>query len=265
MTRGNPWSLDGRSAVVTGASSGVGRAIACTLAAAGARVACLDLDPLARDGGFDVAPELPTADLIRRDGGDAGFFRADVSSFTAMQEAFAWARDRYGDLHVVVNNAGTAAWGPIHEESEAEYDRVMAINAKGVWIGCKLACAAFLSQGGGGRIVNVASVGGFIALPAEPAYCASKGAVVNLTRQIALDYGPHRIACNVVCPGPLETAMTRQFVEDEAARASLEAEVPWPRLGRAADIAAAVHFLSSDAAEWVTGAVLPVDGGYSAH
>lgn len=259
------WSLEGRAAIVTGTSSGVGRAIAATLAAAGARVACLDLRPTPRDGGFDHRPELTTEELIQSDGGVAFFHATDVASYDSMEKAFAATRSRYGAVDIVVNNAGTAAWAPIHEEPESEYDRVMGVNAKGAWVGCKLACTTFLEQETGGRIVNIASVGGYVGLPVEPAYCASKGAVVNLTRQIALDYGPRRIACNVVCPGPLQTAMTRQFIDDEADRVALEATTPWPRLGTAADIANAVHFLSSDAAEWITGAVVPVDGGYSAH
>lgn len=259
------WSLEGRAAIVTGTSSGVGRAIATTLSGTGARVACVDLRPTPRDGGFDDHPGVPTHELVASTGGDAFFHAADVSSLGSMEEAFAAARSRFGAIDIVVNNAGTAAWAPIVEEPESEYDRVMGVNAKGAWIGCKLACSTFLEQGTGGRIVNIASVGGYVALPAEPAYCASKGAVVNLTRQIALDYGPRRIACNVVCPGPLRTALTRQFIDDEGDRAALLASTPWPRLGTAADIANAVHFLSSDAAEWITGAVIPVDGGYSAH
>lgn len=260
-----PWSLDGRTAVVTGTSSGVGRAIATVLAHAGAGVACLDLRPTPREGGFDEHPDRPTHDLIRSTGGEAFFHAADVASYASMHDAFTTVRARYRTIDIVVNNAGTAAWAPIHEESEADYDRVMDVNAKGAWIGCKLACATFLEQGTGGRIVNIASVGGYVGLPVEPAYCASKGAVVNLTRQVALDYGPRRVACNVVCPGPLQTALTRRFVDDERDRAALQATTPWPRLGTALDIANAVHFLCSDAAEWITGAVVPVDGGYSAH
>jgi NAD(P)-dependent dehydrogenase (short-subunit alcohol dehydrogenase family) len=256
--------LSGRVALVTGAASGVGRATARGLARAGAAVACADVRDRPREGGFDADAGRSTDDAIRSiDGGQAIHVSADVTDLESMREALATAAATFGRLDIVVNNAGTAAWAPIHEETEEDYDRVMAVNARGAWTGCKAACERFVDQGRGGRIVNIASVGAVIGLPFEPAYCASKGAVVALTRQIALDYAPHRIACNAICPGPRETAMTSVAVNDPEARAVMEAATPWPRLGRPEDVANAVVFLASDAAEWITGAVIPVDGGYS--
>jgi NAD(P)-dependent dehydrogenase (short-subunit alcohol dehydrogenase family) len=257
--------LSGRVAAVTGSSSGIGRGIALQLARQGAAVVCVDLRPEPDARGYETDGGEPTHEAIVTAGALAVFARADVSRYAELERAIGDGVAAFGRLDVMVNNAGIAVWGPLHEEREADYDRLMAINVKGVWGGCKLAVLRFLEQGGGGRIVNISSVGGFLGLPAEPAYCASKGAVLNLTRQVALDYAPHRIACNAICPGAIETSLMRQVVEDAAHNAALLAITPWGRLGTPADIAAAVGFLASDAAEWITGAVLPVDGGYSAH
>jgi NAD(P)-dependent dehydrogenase (short-subunit alcohol dehydrogenase family) len=165
----------------------------------------------------------------------------------------------------VVNNAGVAATDAgVAGEPESDYDRIMAVNAKGVWLGCRHACRHFIEQGEGGRIVNVASVGGLVGLAGESSYSASKGAVVNLTRQVAIDMAPHRINCNAICPGYLETAMTRPFYEDGVTLGMVTGMTPWPRLGVPEDIAKAALFLASDDAEWVTGSTLAVDGGYTA-
>jgi len=256
--------LTGRVALVTGSSSGVGRAIARRLAAQGAAVACTDLRVEPAPGGFDADPELPTHSAIARDGGRAIFRQANISTLQTAREVVAAAVEEFGRLDVVVNNAGIAGWASLADETEADFERIVAVNVRGVWAGCKAAVERFLAQGDGGRIVNIASVGGLVGLPGQPTYSASKGAVVNLSRQIAIDYAPHRIACNAVCPGALETALMRGPLENAEIKAALDAATPWPRLGRPEDVAALVGFLATDDAEWITGAALSVDGGYGA-
>ena len=151
----------------------------------------------------------------------------------------------------------------IVDERADEHDDIMRVNERGVWLGCRAAGQRFVERGEGGRIVCTGSISGLVGLPDEPAYCASKGAVVNLVRAVALDLAPHRVNVNAVCPGFITTAMLRETLEDFEMRASLEALTPWPRLGTPADVAAAVVFLVSDDAEWITGVALPVDGGYT--
>jgi NAD(P)-dependent dehydrogenase (short-subunit alcohol dehydrogenase family) len=257
--------LSGRVALVTGSSSGVGRAVARRLAAQGAAVVCADLGPSPAARGYEPDLDVDTHTAIEQAGGRSLFVATDVCSVVAAREAVAAAVDAFGRLDVLVNNAGIAAWGYLAAESEEMHDRILAVNVKGVWACCKAAIDRFLEQGEGGRIVNIASVGGLVGLPGQPTYSASKGAVVNLSRQIAIDYAADRIACNAVCPGALQTALMRDLLEDAASHAALAAVTPWPRLGTPDDVAAFVGFLATDHAEWITGAALAIDGGYSAH
>src|SRR6185503_7631080 len=160
----------------------------------------------------------------------------------------------FGRLDVMVNNAGIfTGLHTIVDETEDEYDRTMAVNAKSVWLGCKFAIRQMLTQepvdGSRGRIVNIASIGGLVGLAAEPAYCAAKGAVVNLTRQLAVDFAPERINVNAICPGFLATAMVRPFLENDDTNKLLHDLTPWPRVGRPEDVARAALFLASDDAE----------------
>lgn len=267
MTRAEAFRgrLSGRVVVVTGSSSGNGRAIARLFAAEGAAVVCADVQRSARPEGYEPDLDIATDDAIREDGGEALFVHCDVSVAADVEGMVAAAVERFGGLDVLVNNAGVARTSlGVAEEPEADYDAIMAVNAKGVWLGCRFACRQFLHQGGGGRIVNVASVGGIVGLEGESAYSASKGAVVNLTRQVAIDFARHRITCNAICPGYLETAMTRPFFADGELLRLVHEATPWPRLGTPEDIARAALFLASDDAEWVTGSLLVVDGGYTA-
>jgi len=262
--------LKGQVAVVTGASSGNGRAIALALAAEGAAVLCSDLREAALEGGYEKDIDVPTHDVIKRDGGRAAFKKGDASKGVDVEAIVAAAVKEFGRLDIIVNNAGVfTGVHTILDETEEQYDLTMAVNTKGVWLGCKFAIKQFMNQapradGTRGRIVNIASIGGLVGLALEPAYCASKGAVVNLTRQLAIDFAPHKINVNAVCPGFLATAMVRPFLEDPEAKAGLEALCPYPRVGEAQDVAKAVTFLLSDDAEWFAGSMLTVDGGFTA-
>ncbi len=219
--------LDGRTALVTGASSGNGRAIAPRLAAEGASVLCCDLTPEARPGGYDDSPEVPTHLLIRERGGRSEFQPCDAGDEQAVDEAVDRAVALLGPLRICVLNAGIFCRdASITDESADEHDRTMRVNERGIWLGCRAAARRMVDQGDGGRIVCVASISGLVGLPDEPLYCASKGAVVNLVRAAAVDLALHRINVNAVCPGFIATAMIRRLVEYPALRAGLEQRTP---------------------------------------
>lgn len=262
--------LQDHVAIVTGAASGNGRAIALALAAEGASVVCSDLRESALPGGYEKDLQVSTHEAIGKAGGRAVFHQADAGKAADVQALVARAVAEFGRLDLIVNNAGVfTGVHSILDETEEQYDLTMRVNAKGVWLGTKYAIAQFMKQeprsnGTRGRVVNIASIGGLVGLALEPAYCASKGAVVNLTRQLGVDFAAHRINVNAVCPGFLATAMVRPFLEDPVQKAGLEALCPWPRVGEASDVAKAVVFLASDEAEWMTGSLLTVDGGFTA-
>ena len=253
--------LEGRVAVVTGASSGIGRAVARRLAGEGAKVLVADLRRQPRDGHHEEGGHASTVDLIRAAGGEALFLEADVSQASDMERAASVAAEEWGGLDIMVNNAGI--WHghrTILEETEAEFDSTIAVNLKGVWLGSRAAIGHMVRSGNGGSIVNIASVAGIVGLAAEPAYSASKGGVIGLTRQLAIDYADHRIRVNAISPGFVETSLSRSVIG-----VNPEHDLtPWPRLGTVSDVASAVSFLASDQSEWMTGAVLVVDGGYTA-
>ena len=253
--------LEGKVAVVTGASSGIGRAVARRMAVDGAGVLVADLRQRPRDGAHEEGGHASTVDLIRAAGGEAVFVETDVSRASYMEVAAATAATELGGLDIMVNNAGI--WHghrTILEETEAEFDSTIATNLKGVWLGCKVAIGRMVRAGNGGSIVNIASVAGLVGLAAEPAYSASKGAVIGLTRQLAIDYAAHGIRVNAVAPGFVETSLSRPVMGDNPEHDL----TPWPRLGTVSDVASAVAFLASDESEWMTGSVLAIDGGYTA-
>jgi len=233
-------------------------------------VVCSDLRDGALDGGYEKDLEIATHEVITRSGGQAIFHKADASKGGDVEALVAAGVAAFGRLDIMVNNAGVfTCLHSILDETEEQYDFTMAVNAKGPWLGCKYAIRQFMAQdprpnGTRGRIVNITSIGGLVGLALEPAYCASKGAVVNLTRQLAVDFAPQKINVNAICPGFLATAMVRPFLEDPAAKNQLEALCPWPRVGEAEDVAKAAVFLSSDEADWMTGSMLTVDGGFTA-
>jgi NAD(P)-dependent dehydrogenase (short-subunit alcohol dehydrogenase family) len=255
---------------VTGSSSGNGRAIALAFAREGAAVLCADLTKSARPEGYEPDVALDTDDLIMRGGGSAEFVATDMRRSTDVRAAVERAATKFGRLDIMVNNAGViTGLQTIVEESEEQYDFTMDVNAKGVWLGCKFAITQMLKQespneGSRGRVINVASIAGLVGIAAEPAYCASKGAVASLTRQLALDFAPQRINVNAICPGFLVTAMVRPFLQSKTINRKLHETTPWPRIGSPDDVAKCAVFLASDDSEWVTGSMIVVDGGYTA-
>lgn len=262
--------LQGQVALVTGASSGNGRAIALALAGAGASVVCADRERGALKQGYETDLSVDTDEAIRARGGKASYLPLDVREAAAVEQAVGRTVAEHGRLDIMVNNAGVfTGLHTILDETEEEYDFTMAVNAKGVWLGCKYAIRQMLTQeplpsGSRGRVINIASIGGLVGLAAEPAYCASKGAVVNLTRQLALDFAPQRINVNAICPGFLATAMVRPFLENPETHKLLRDLTPWPRVGKAEDVANCALFLASPGSEWITGSMLTVDGAFTA-
>jgi len=243
-------------ALVTGAGSGIGRACALALATAGARVVVSDV---AVENGRE------TTDMIERAGGEAVFVETDVSSGAAVKALIDIAVRRFGGLDCAVNNAGIEGlMAPTAECSEENWDRTIAVNLKGVWLCMREEIPRMLERGGG-SIVNMASVAGLVGFQNLPAYCASKGGIVQLTKTAALEYAGQGIRVNAICPGVIRTAMVDRILggdpEQEKAFTQLE---PIGRFGRPEEIADAALWLCSDASSFVTGDALAVDGGFIA-
>ncbi len=254
-----------RVAIVTGAASGIGRAIACRFAAEGARVVVADVTTTPIEGG------APTHESIAAAGGTALFVETDVSQWDRIDSLVGAAVDRFGRLDVMVNNAAIYTSKALLEEDEAGWDRVMAVNLKGVVLGCKRAVQQMLTQeppvGSAdevrGRIVNISSQHGMIAAPRDIAYGTSKAGTVYITRQIAADYAAQGIVCNAVAPGKIVTGKPGAAMLPESLDYSRN-RTPMPRLGAPRDVANAALFLASDEASYMTGVNLMVDGGWTA-
>ena len=255
--------LAGKVALVTGASSGNGRAIALRYAAEGAAVVCADIEPLPIQGSWE--DPVPTHEEIARNGGRAAWAPCDVTDGAQVAAAVAQAVEAYGGLDIAVANAGISPKAhPLRDEPWEDYKRVQAVNVDGAWWTCREASRAMVDQGRGGSIVTLASIAGITGVQTGNHYNMSKGAVVQLTRTLAIELAPHMITVNAICPGWVRTAMTRDMWDEPDRLADLERRTPMARLGEVEDIAGAAYFLASDDARWLTGAILPVDGGYSA-
>lgn len=250
--------FEGKVTIVTGASSGIGRAAAIAFADEGAHVVVSDVD---ESGGKQ------TVELILEAGGDAVFVRADVSDAHATEELVRQAIGRYGRLDVAVNNAGIE--GELAETQQyplQAWDRVIAVNLTGVFNAMRAEITA-MRESGGGAIINTASILGLVAFPTAPAYTAAKHGVVGLTRSAALENAPHGIRVNAICPGFIQTPM----VMERGLRAAENPEVieqltqitPMGRLGEPEEIAAAILWLASDDASYMTGQAMAVDGAYT--
>jgi NAD(P)-dependent dehydrogenase (short-subunit alcohol dehydrogenase family) len=255
--------LEGKVALVTGSSSGNGRAIALRYAREGAAVVCADVQQRPTRKSREAEPGA-TDVLIRRSGGQACFVRCDVTDGRQVRAAVAAAVREFGRLDVAVANAGVnAGVFPLVEEPWAAYERTVAVNQHGVWWTCREVARQLLAQGAGGRIVVVASISSLVGVDAGVAYNASKGAVLQVVRTLAAQVAASGITVNAICPGYIRTGMTRETQDDPERLARIAAAHPLGRLGEPDDVAGAAYFLASDDAAWVTGIALPVDGGYT--
>jgi len=248
--------LDGRVALVTGASSGIGRAIALAFASEGASVVVADIREESQSGESE-----PTVEAITAAGGTAIFQRTDVTDDAAVEAAVSTAVDSFGGLDILVNAAGVTSNNPLHEVTDEEWDRVFAVNVTGIRR-CITHAIPHLRESEYGRIINISSQRGLRGggSPEKATYVASKGAVTNLTRQLALDYGPEGIAVNAICPGPVESGMTP--VETAEQREELLDGILTPFVGTPDDIAPAAVLLASDDGRFIHGENLVIDGGY---
>jgi NAD(P)-dependent dehydrogenase (short-subunit alcohol dehydrogenase family) len=254
--------LQDKVVIVTGGSSGIGRAIAMLFAQEGATVVVGDVSETVLEGGE------PTCALIAEAGGVARFQRCDVSVWAEMDALVGETVAAFGRLDVMVNNAAIRGAGTrLHETTEEDWDHVMAVNAKGVFFGCKRAVQQFLTQEirdeARGRIVNISSQHGMVAAPGKLAYGTGKAAAAYMTRQIAVDYAKDHIICNAVAPGRILTGRPVGAGTDAMEYSIMR--TPMPRLGRPMDVARAALFLASAEASFVTGHNLMVDGGWMAY
>jgi len=245
-----------KTVLITGSGSGIGRESAVMFACEGAHIVVADVD---ETSGQD------TVEQIKKSGGDAAFVRVDVSKACEVQAMIAFAEDTYGKLDVLFNNAGISPSqdGSVLDTQEDVWDWVMAVNLKGVFLGCHYGIPALL-RSGGGVIINTAS---FVALMgaavSQIAYTASKGGVLSLTREIATEFARQNIRANALCPGPVETPLLAPLLADPVQRQRRMVHIPPGRLARTCEIASAALFLASDESAYVNGATFTVDGGIS--
>jgi NAD(P)-dependent dehydrogenase (short-subunit alcohol dehydrogenase family) len=253
--------LAGKAAVVTGASSGIGRAIAVSFASEGARVVIADIEPTPIEGGD------ATVDIIHEAGGEAFFEKTDVARWEDVDSLIAKTVARYGRLDILVNNAATYSGTALLDTSAEQWERVLRVNLTGMFNGCKRAIRQMLTQEPRnevrGRLINLGSQHGIISTRGDSPYGVSKAGAIYLTKQIAVDYAKDLIVCNCISPGKIVTGKPG-LAADPANLEYARRRTPWPRFGRPQDIANAAVFLASDRATFMTGSNLVVDGGWLA-
>ena len=250
--------LAGKVAIITGAGAGIGRAAALLFAKEGAKVVVADCDS---EGGAE------TVGIIREDGGEATFIQVDVSKAADAERMARATVETYGKLDILVNNAGIYTQGSVVGLKEEGWDRILDVNLKGVFL-CSKYCIPEMIKGGGGSIVNIGSEAGIVGIKNQVAYNVSKSGIIALTKSTAIDFAAHNIRVNCVCPGTTETPLVKAALEKApdpaAARRDVEESRPANRLGRPEEIAAGILYLASDESPYATGAILSIDGGYTA-
>ena len=257
--------LKDRVAIVTGGGAGIGRSVCVNMVKEGAKVVVADINQAAAQ---------ETADVIKKEGGDALAIKTDVTQKPDTQAMADAALNTYGKIDIIVNNAGTDIKGAITELTERTWDTLMDINLKGVFL-CTQAVSHSMIERRYGRIVNISSMAGKTGEPLTSPYCATKFGVIGFTQSIALELGKHNITVNAVCPGPVDTDLIRQSVAQSAKIKGMAPEeflqeffinpTPLGRIAQPGDVARAVIFLASDDAEFITGSTLNVSGGREMH
>lgn len=246
--------LQNKIAIITGAGSGIGRGIALAFIKEGAKVVVADWS---EEGGKE------TVEQIKKKNGEAIFAKTDVSKANDVEQLVKICLDKFGRVDILVNNAGIYRTYNLHEMSEEDWDETINVNLKSVFLSSKEVISGMLKQDRG-KIVNVASIAGLVGFAQSGVYCASKGGIIALTKEMALEYAPKKINVNCICPGVIKTAMTKDMIADPATKQFLKSSTPYPRLGEPEDIAMAAVYLASDESDFVNGEVLVVDGGWIA-
>lgn len=246
--------LKDKVSIVTGAGSGIGRAISIAFAHEGAKVIVADFKP---EGGQE------TVKMITDAGGQAEFSQTDVSNADQIQAMISLAVEKFGGLDILVNNAGVALMADLESTTDEIWQKTIDIDLKGVFLGIKAATPE-MEKRGKGKIINTASIAGLVGFQGVPAYCAAKGGVVSMTKEIALELASKKININAIAPGIIKTNMTTDMLKDEKTAQGMLAQTPIGRLGEPEDIAWAAVYLASDESDFVTGHVLVVDGGWTA-
>lgn len=244
--------MNGKVAIVTGARRGIGRAIALRLAKDGAKVVVSDVS---KEDCELVVKE------IEQLGGEGLALKLDVTNEEEIKEAVRKTKEKFGRIDILVNNAGIFIQEELDKMNTSKIDKILTVNLRGAIL-CTRYILPVMKKQNYGKIVNMASVAGFVGFEFSSIYCATKGALINVTRELALDLGKYKINVNSVAPGVIETAMTKDLLGDEKIKSALLGKVPYGRIGKPGDIANAVAFLVSDESEYITGHTLVVDGGW---
>lgn len=246
--------LSGKVAIVTGAGSGIGRAIAEVFAEEKAKIVVAEFNT---EGGEETVKQ------IQAKGGEAVFIQTDVSDPESVRKITEQTMDSFGRIDILVNNAGVYLPGDVVSAHQEDWQKTIDIDLKGVMLACKLVIPQMLKTGKG-KIINIASIAGLFGFPASSAYCAAKGGVVNLTREMALDFASKNINVNAIAPGVIKTAMTKDILADATMAKQLLAGIPIGRFGEPEDIAYLAFYLASDVSDFVTGQIFTIDGGQTA-